>query len=106
MSEAWGGRTSDKFLTEDCGFLNNLVPGDLVLADRGFTVHEEVWFRQVELNIPAFTKGKNQLDPLDVEKTRKIANVSPHSRGKCHWHPQTEVYNSSKHTPYRLSHMQ
>ena len=41
--------------------------------DRGFTVHEEVWFRQVELNIPAFTKGKNQLDPLDVEKTRKIS---------------------------------
>ena len=46
--------------------------------DRGFTVHEEVWFHQVELNIPAFTKGKNQLDPLDVEKTRKIANVRIH----------------------------
>lgn len=69
VSEAWGGRTSDKFLTENCGFLNNLVSGDLVLADRGFTVHKEVWFRQVELNIPAFTQGKNQLVPLDVEKT-------------------------------------
>lgn len=78
VSETWGGRTSDKFLTENCRFLNNLVPGDLVLADRGFTVHEEVWFRQVELNIPAFTKGKNQLDPLDVEKTRKIVNVHIH----------------------------
>ena len=78
VSEAWDGRTSDKFLTENCGFLNNLTPGDLVLADRGFTVHEEVWFRRVELNIPAFTKGKNQLDPLDVEKTRKIANVRIH----------------------------
>lgn len=55
-----------------------LVPGDLVLADRGFTVHEEVWFRQAELNIPAFTKGKNQLDPVDVEKTRRIANVCIH----------------------------
>lgn len=51
VSETWGARTSDKFLTENCRFLNNLVPGDLVLADRGFTVHEEVWFRQVELNI-------------------------------------------------------
>lgn len=78
VSEAWGGRTSDKFLTENCGFLKNLVPGDLVLADRGFTVHEEVWFRQAELNIPAFTKGKNQLDPVDVEKTRRIANVRIH----------------------------
>ena len=78
VSKAWGGRTSDKFLTENCGFLKNLLPGDLVLADRGFTVQEGVWFHQAELNIPAFTKGKNQLDPVDVEKTRKIANVRIH----------------------------
>lgn len=78
VSEAWGGRTSDKFLTENCGFLKNLLPGDLVLADRGFTVHEQVWFHQAELNVPAFTRGKQQLDPVDVEKTRKIANVRIH----------------------------
>lgn len=65
--------TSDKFLTENYGFLDNLVPGDLVLADRGFTVHESVHFRQGKLNIPAFTKGNDQLDPADVEQTRKIA---------------------------------
>ena len=78
VSETWGGRTSDKFLTENCGILNNLLPGDLVLADRGFTVHESVSFRQANLNIPAFTKGKDQLDPIDVEKTRKIATVRIH----------------------------
>ena len=32
-SEAWGGRTSDKFLTENCGILSKLVPGDMVTAD-------------------------------------------------------------------------
>jgi hypothetical protein len=78
VSEAWGGRTSDKFLTENCGFLDNLIPGDLVLADRGFTVHESVRFRQAKLNIPAFTKGKDQLDPADVEQTREIATVRIH----------------------------
>ena len=78
VSEASGGRTSDKFLTENCGFLDNLIPGDLVLADRGFTVHESVRFRQAKLNIPAFTKGKDQLDPADVEQTRKIATVRIH----------------------------
>ena len=32
-----GGRTSEKYLTENCGFLNYLSPGDLILADRGST---------------------------------------------------------------------
>ncbi len=31
-----------------------------------------------QLVIPAFTKGKNQLDPIDVEKTRGIAHVRIH----------------------------
>ena len=78
VSETWGGRTSDKFLTENCGILKNLLPGDLVLADRGFTVHESVWFYGAEINIPAFTRGKDQLDPVDVETTRGIANVRIH----------------------------
>ena len=78
MSNAWGGRTSDKFLTENCGILDKLVPGDMVMADRGFTIHESVAFRRSELAIPAFTKGKKQLDPLDVEKTRNISKVRIH----------------------------
>ena len=32
-------------------------------------------FQRAELAIPAFTRGKDQLDPVDVEKTRGIANV-------------------------------
>lgn len=78
VSEAWGGRTSDKFLTENCGILKLLRPGDVVMADRGFTIEESVWYYQAKLTIPAFTKGKSQLDPIDVEKTRGIANVRIH----------------------------
>ena len=44
VSQAWGGRTSDTFLTENCGVLNKLKPGDLVMADRAFMIHESVWF--------------------------------------------------------------
>ncbi|XP_022777555.1 uncharacterized protein LOC111318977 [Stylophora pistillata] len=78
VSQAWGGRTSDKHLADNCGILNKLVPGDLVMADRGFTIHESVLMQRAELVIPAFTKGRDQLDPIDVEKTRGIANVRIH----------------------------
>ena len=78
VSEAWGGRTSDKYLTENCGFLEFLVPGDMVMADRGFTISDSVGLKQAKLTIPAFTKRKSQLDPVDVEQTRGIANVRIH----------------------------
>ena len=78
VSEAWGGRVSDKFVTENCGFLDKLLPGDMVMADRGFTVSESIGLKQARLVIPAFTKGKSQLDPVDVEQTRGIANVRIH----------------------------
>ena len=72
VSQAWGGQTSDKFLTASCGTLNKLLPGGLVLADRGFTIAESVMFQQAQLAIPSFTKGKDQLDPVDVEKFRRL----------------------------------
>ena len=48
------------------------------MVERGFTVAESVGTRQARLVIPAFTKGKSQLDPVVVEKTRVIANVRIH----------------------------
>ena len=78
VSDAWGGRTIDKYLTERCGILEKLVPGDLVMADRGFTIRESLMYHRAELAIPAFSKGKDQLDPVDVERTRGIANVQIH----------------------------
>ena len=77
-SKAWGGRTSDKYLTDKCGLLNHLKTGELVMADQGFTIHESVALYQAQLAIPAFTRGKNQLEPLDVERTRGITNVRIH----------------------------
>ena len=78
LSKAWGGRTSDKFLTEKCGILNKFLPGDLVMADRGFTIYERWFFKSAELVIPTCTKGRSQLDPIDVENTMGIANARIH----------------------------
>ena len=78
MSQAWGGRTSDKYLTENCGILDKILPGDTVMADRGFTITESVGLKHEKLVISAFTKGKSQLHPTDVEHSRGSANVRIH----------------------------
>lgn len=78
ISPAWGGRVSDKHLTVNSGFLNKLLPGDIILADRGFDIAEDVARMQACLKIPAFTKGCLQLSPKDIEVTRHLANVRIH----------------------------
>ncbi|XP_078665956.1 uncharacterized protein LOC144908269 [Branchiostoma floridae x Branchiostoma belcheri] len=75
---AWGGRTSDKHLTEQSGLLDKLSPGDFVMADCGFTIQDSLAIHQVQLAMPAFTRGGKQLDPVDIERTREIANVRIH----------------------------
>lgn len=67
-----GGRVSDKYITENCGFLDNLIRGDLVLADRGFTVQSSVGLYCAELKIPPFTKDKKQLTRFEVDWTRRL----------------------------------
>uniref|UniRef100_A0A672T219 THAP-type domain-containing protein n=1 Tax=Sinocyclocheilus grahami TaxID=75366 RepID=A0A672T219_SINGR len=78
ISQGWGGRTSDKRITENCGFLDKLLPGDLVLADRGFDLKESVGLMCAEVKVPAFTKGQQQLEAKDVEETRCIAHLRIH----------------------------
>ncbi|XP_049519128.1 uncharacterized protein LOC125943702 [Dermacentor silvarum] len=71
ISEGCGGRCSDKHIREHCGILDNLHPGDVVLADRGFNISESVGFFCARLHVPAYTKGKKQLArPYRVEDFR------------------------------------
>ena len=39
-SQAWGGCVSDVYFTENSGMLNKRLPGDLILADRGFSIQD------------------------------------------------------------------
>ena len=60
LSECWGSRVSDKQLTQESDFFSYLEPGDVVLADCGFTI-ADVAVHGAKLEIPAFTRGKKQL---------------------------------------------
>lgn len=77
VSKAYGGRSSDKYIVKDSGVLNNLLPGDEVMADRGFTIQDLLFPLQAKLNIPAFSHGK-QLSDEEVTRTRRVANVRIH----------------------------
>lgn len=80
ISNGWGGRTSDTEIIQKSDFLDFLEPGDVVLADRGFgkTVAECIKRKKADLITPSFTKGKQQLHPLEVESTRSIASCRIH----------------------------
>ena len=54
ISDGWGGRVSDKHLTEESGLLEKLVPGDVILADRGFDIADSVGLHCATIKIPAF----------------------------------------------------
>ncbi|KAF7650637.1 hypothetical protein LDENG_00122910, partial [Lucifuga dentata] len=83
LSKGWGGRTSDKNLTQNSGFLDNLLPGDIVLADRGFDIQESVGMLCAE-------EGRYQLAARDVEETRKIAHLM-FKDVQSHWRCLSEV---------------
>lgn len=66
---------SDKVITEECGILDKLMPGDLVLADRGFNIYELVAECSAYAKLPAYTKGKTQLSPREFHDSRELARA-------------------------------
>ena len=78
ISKGWGGRVSDVHLTENCGILDTLLPGDLILADRGFNIHESAGLFCAQVKIPPFTKGKNKLSKTEVNNSRQLSCVRIH----------------------------
>ncbi|EDV22882.1 uncharacterized protein TRIADDRAFT_58550 [Trichoplax adhaerens] len=76
ISQGWGGRVSDKHITENCGILDQLSPGDIILADRRFNIAESVSSKGALLITPNSAKGNNQLPAFDIERARKIAHIT------------------------------
>ena len=74
LSEAWGDRVSDQHIIRESGFLDLLEPTDLIMADRGFTIKEDLMVRWATLEIPPPSSGLEQMSDRDnVIATKKIA---------------------------------
>lgn len=77
VSDLWGGRVSDKHITEKSGLIELLEAGDNVMADRGFDIGD-LLPQGVHLNIPPFKGSRNQLTAEEVQDTVHIASVRIH----------------------------
>jgi len=69
---------ADVHLTENSGLLHHILPGDVVLADRGFTNEESVNLVCAEVKHPPFTWWKPQLSKLEVDTSRQLSQVRIH----------------------------
>ncbi|XP_063045654.1 uncharacterized protein LOC134467494 [Engraulis encrasicolus] len=76
VSELYGGSISDKAITADSGVLEQLVPGDMVMADKGFTIRD-ILPEGVSLNIPTFLVD-GQFTLQEVQYNRLIASARVH----------------------------
>ena len=65
-------------MTDNCGIRKYLLPGDVILANRGFDIGDSAALSGATVEIPTFRKGKKQLSAFDVERSRKLASVRVH----------------------------
>jgi hypothetical protein len=72
------GDIGDVKIFEESGILRYINPGDIILADRGFTVQHLLNPLQAHLKIPAFLKGRASLSAAEELETRKIAKARIH----------------------------
>lgn len=75
VSKAWGGRTSDVNVTRESSFYDMCEPYDESMADRGFTIAQDLILRHCKLHIPPGRHGKEQFTKTEVNKTKKTANL-------------------------------
>ncbi|CAN7976018.1 unnamed protein product [Ixodes persulcatus] len=79
VSQAYGGRSSDTYITIDSGFLERIEPGDVVLADKGFPgIKAPVESKHGVMVFPPFSKGQLQFTSAEMEMTYQVAKVRIH----------------------------
>ncbi|KAK3093535.1 hypothetical protein FSP39_016909 [Pinctada imbricata] len=74
VSRLWCGNASDRHIVQHDDLLPKLSPGDMVMADKGFTI-EDLLPADVDLNIPLRIPGNRQMTQSEFFKTQAIASA-------------------------------
>ncbi|XP_054709271.1 uncharacterized protein LOC129218977 [Uloborus diversus] len=78
ISELWTGSISDKAAFLETDILQRLERGDVVLADKGFTIAAELESIGCELITPLFLRDKIQFDILERAYNKGVSNLRVH----------------------------
>ena len=62
----------------ECGLLDLLEEGYVVMADKGFKIQKDCESRKASLNIPPFLHQNKQFTPSQVSETQEIATLRIH----------------------------
>lgn len=98
ISKLYPGSTSDVAIVEHSKILEQLAPGDMILADKGFTIHK-LLPQGVHLNIPPFLTTKSQYTPSEVQLCRKIAKSRIHVERA---NERIKNYEILRHIPHQF----
>ena len=77
-SDLYSGAISDPEIVRRSGYLEHLHNGDLVMADKGFTIQDDLASVGARLVIPNFLKSRSQFSKAENEQNKKIASLRIH----------------------------
>ena len=72
LSSGYGGRASDKFITKDRGFYDLLESDDVVMADRGLQIQEDLLLHFCNLQVPPGARTKRQMTKSRYKRKKKL----------------------------------
>ena len=72
VSDLYSGSISDIEIVKKSGYLEKLNRGDYVMADKGFTIQDDLTTVGARLVMPNFLKSKDQFSKLENDHNKKL----------------------------------
>lgn len=79
ISDAYGGRASDKLIFEESNLIDKLLPNrDALMVDKGFLIDEMCAMHKIKLIRPNFLRNKKQRSAEEAHLNQEIASARIH----------------------------